>query len=168
MVHHSAIPRWLQTSLGQVLFLFVVQFLQFLQFLLFKIFFSFINFFYILSRRCPAFRREQCVTHKINSPDEFAKTVRPAVSPISLFLLLLRLMLCRAVMWVLNLVESRCRRCKRTGEETNTNNKPYPALKCPSSPWMSAVPSFHVFTTHTPQSIPNPQMLPLHRPSDLL
>lgn len=51
-------------------------------------------------------------------------------------------------------------RPKSTGEETNTNNMPYPALKCPSSPQTSAVPSLPVFTTRP--TIPNPQMVPIH------
>lgn len=72
-----------------------------------------------------------------------------------MFLLLVQLMLCRAAAWVLNIEWEQVQAlCKRTGEETNTNNKPYPALKCPSSPWMSAVPSFPcVHNSHSSQSL---------------
>lgn len=73
------------------------------------------------------------------------------LSHVSLFLLLVQLMLCRDMLCS----HMGFKPCMRAGAgsastlETNTNSKPYPALNCPSSPWMSAVPSFHVFTTHT-------------------
>lgn len=55
-----------------------------LWFVLLPNFFFVLFIFYILSWRCPVFRREQPVAHKINALDDFAKTVHPAVSHISL------------------------------------------------------------------------------------
>lgn len=88
--------------------------------------------FWILHRNCPS----SCVRYLI------------------MLLLLVQLMLCRAAAWVLNIEWEQVQAsCKLTGEETDTNNKPYPALKCPSSPWMSAVPSFPcVHNSHSSQS----------------
>lgn len=69
---------------------------------------------------------------------------------------ILQLMLCHVVIWVLNIEREQVQpQSKSTGEETNTNNMPYPALKCHLSPWTSAVPSRCVLHTHSSQS-PSP------------
>lgn len=73
---------------------------------------------------------------------------------------ILKLMLCHVVIWVLNIEQAQVQRSSRsTGEETNTNNMPYPALKCLSSPRTSAAQSLCIqLHTHSSQSInPNPK-----------
>lgn len=99
---------------------------------------------FVLEMSC-FYTREHCVTHKINALDDFVKSVRPAVWGISL---------CFCSPWHSAAHVVPCSHMgfkhrtragaaivQSTGEETNTNNMPYPALKCPLSPWTSAVPS---------------------------
>lgn len=141
------------------LFFAVLQSVSYFPFLLYLL------IFHILSRRFLVIRRQWCVAHKINALDDFAKTVHPAVSHISLC--------------CCSCCSSCCamgfKPCMRAGAgSTSALERKQTQTTSLILPW--SVPHPHgcqlcllsMCSQHTQQSIPNPQTMPLHRPNDLL